>query len=65
MTSNAEEIAKLAKAAFQSSQLIPSSERVAALHAIRTELHTRKETILNANKEDLQVISFDGRRDLC
>lgn len=57
MSSNAEDIAKLAKAAFQSSQLIPSTERVIALHAIRAELHARKDAILNANKEDLQVCS--------
>jgi glutamate-5-semialdehyde dehydrogenase len=55
MASNAEDIAKLAKAAFQNSQLIPSSERVTALHAIRAELHAAKETILAANHEDLQV----------
>lgn len=56
MTSaNAEEIAKAAKSSFESAQLIPSSERINALHAIKAELDSRKGEILAANKEDLQV----------
>jgi glutamate-5-semialdehyde dehydrogenase len=53
--SSAEEIAKAAKAAFEASQLIPSEERVAALHAIKRELEAKKNAILDANREDLQV----------
>ena len=48
-------IAKAAKAAFQTSQLVPSSERVQALHEIRKELEVAKDTILAANKLDLEV----------
>jgi glutamate-5-semialdehyde dehydrogenase len=56
MTSvNAEEIAKVAKISFESAQLIPSSERINALHAIKTELDSRKGEILAANKDDLRV----------
>ena len=51
----AEEIAKTAKAAFEASQLISSSERVAALREIRQELEAAKEDILAANRKDLKV----------
>lgn len=51
----AESIAKAAKAAFETSQLIPASERVLALHEIRKELETAKNEILTANKRDLEV----------
>ncbi|KAF8637608.1 hypothetical protein AX17_002677 [Amanita inopinata Kibby_2008] len=55
MTSHAVDIAKAAKSAFEASQLIDSSERVKALHAIRSELQSRKTEILAANVEDLQA----------
>lgn len=48
-------IAKAAKTAFEASQLIPSSERVSALHEIKKELENAKEKILEANKRDLEV----------
>jgi len=50
-----EEIAKKAKAAFEASQLVSASERIKALRAIRNELESRKEVILAANREDLDV----------
>lgn len=50
------EIAKSAKAAFEASQLIDSSERVQALHLIKGELEELKDEILAANKEDLEVL---------
>lgn len=53
--SSAEDIAKAAKAAFEASQLIPSEERIVALHAIKRELEAKKDEILAANREDLQV----------
>lgn len=53
--SASEEIAKAAKAAFEASQLIPSAERINALHAIKAELDARKDEILAANREDIQV----------
>ncbi len=53
--SEAKAIAKAAKAAFEASQLIPSSERVQALREIRKELEAAKDTILAANKLDLEV----------
>ena len=48
-------IAKAAKAAFEASQLIPSSERVRALYEIRKELEAAKDAILAANRADLEV----------
>jgi len=54
--SSSEEIAKKAKAAFEASQLISASERIKALRAIPKELKARKEDILAANREDLEVI---------
>ncbi|KAG6893117.1 hypothetical protein C0992_011233, partial [Termitomyces sp. T32_za158] len=54
-TINAETIARVAKEAFEASQLTSSSERVDALHAIRSELESRREAIMSANKEDLQA----------
>jgi len=50
-------IAKAAKAAFEASQLIASSERVRALHELRDELASAKEEILAANRRDLEVHS--------
>lgn len=56
MTSSAsEEIASAAKAAFEASQLIPSQERINALQAIKAELESRKDQILAANRQDLEV----------
>ena len=54
-STDAESIAKTAKQAFESSQLIPSSERVSALKAIVEALNNAKAGILAANKEDLEV----------
>lgn len=51
----ASDIAKAAKNAFEASQLIPSSERINALNAIKKELYANKEIILAANREDLEV----------
>ncbi|PSR76308.1 hypothetical protein PHLCEN_2v8540 [Hermanssonia centrifuga] len=48
-------IARAAKEAFTVSQLIPSSERVNALHEIRKELENAKDKILEANKRDLEA----------
>lgn len=52
---SAEDIARAAKAAFEDSQLIESSQRINALHEIRKALESNKEEILAANKEDLKV----------
>lgn len=51
------EIARAAKAAFESSQLIASSERITALNVIKDELTANKEEILAANRQDLEVCS--------
>ncbi|KAL6306156.1 gamma-glutamyl phosphate reductase [Sparassis latifolia] len=51
----AEDIAKVAKAAFETSQLIPSSERVKVLYELRQELEAAKDKILAANKTDLEA----------
>lgn len=55
--SDAERIAQAAKAAFEASQLIPSSQRVKALYEIRKELESSKAEILEANRKDLKVRS--------
>ncbi|KAG5636776.1 hypothetical protein H0H81_006890 [Sphagnurus paluster] len=55
----AEEIAKVAKAAFESSQLVAPSERVRALNEIRKELESRRTTILAANREDLATAQIE------
>jgi gamma-glutamyl phosphate reductase len=55
MSNPASDIAKAAKQAFEASQLIPSSERINALNAIKHQLHATKYEILAANREDLQV----------
>ncbi|KAF8074915.1 gamma-glutamyl phosphate reductase [Lyophyllum atratum] len=54
-----EDIAALAKSAFESSQLIRSAERVNALHTIRQELELRREAILAANKDDLAAAQLE------
>lgn len=51
----AKSIAKAAKTAFEASQLVPSLERVRALHEIRKELENAKERILAVNTLDLEV----------
>ncbi|KAI0339485.1 gamma-glutamyl phosphate reductase [Trametopsis cervina] len=52
---DAASIAKAAKAAFEASQLIPSSERVQALREISKELESSKAQILDANRKDLAL----------
>ena len=49
-------IAKAAKAAFEESQLVDTSERVRALRAMKTELEALKDDIYAANKADLEVL---------
>ncbi len=49
------EIAKAAKAAFEASQLVDSSERITALGLIRQQLEELKPQIQEANKRDLEV----------
>ena len=56
--SAATEIAKAAKAAFEASQLIDSTERVKALREIRKELEADKNAILAANRADMEVLVF-------
>lgn len=53
--SQPEQIAKAAKEAFDASQLIDTSERVKALHAIKEELEALKDKIHEANVQDLEV----------
>ena len=58
----AEEVARAAKKAFESSGLITSAERSAALVAVRTELERHKDAILEANQKDIEVglcINYD------
>ena len=57
MTSDAQDIAKAAKLAFEESQLISSSDRINALHEIRKELEANKVAIFEANIQDLGVRS--------
>ncbi|KXN90708.1 putative gamma-glutamyl phosphate reductase [Leucoagaricus sp. SymC.cos] len=52
--SNAEDIAKAAKAAFDESQLILAEKRVLALRQIKRELEAQKYDIMFANTEDLK-----------
>ena len=56
---SANEIAQAAKAAFEDSQLIPSAERVIALHHIREALQSNKAEILSANQEDLRAAQVE------
>ncbi|KAI0279963.1 hypothetical protein BGY98DRAFT_966678, partial [Russula aff. rugulosa BPL654] len=55
MSLSAETIAQTAKAAFEASQLISTTERTRALHEIRKELEASKDSILRANGEDMAV----------
>jgi glutamate-5-semialdehyde dehydrogenase len=59
---SAEQIARAAKSAFEKSQLIPASERITALQAIRKELEAHKDEILAANAEDLKVCRSTSAR---
>ncbi|PCH36256.1 gamma-glutamyl phosphate reductase [Wolfiporia cocos MD-104 SS10] len=52
-------IAQSAKAAFEASQLISSSERIKALSAIRKELESAKDEILAANRRDLEAAQLE------
>lgn len=56
MSRGAEEIAKAAKAAFEASQLVTPEQRSNALLAVRVELERMKETVLEANKKDMEVM---------
>lgn len=49
------DIAKAAKAAFEASQLVPSSVRIDTLYEIVKELELHKDEILAANQKDLKV----------
>jgi hypothetical protein len=53
-----ETVAKTARAAFEASQLIDPAERSHALHEIRKELEANKDSILQANGEDMMVRAF-------
>jgi gamma-glutamyl phosphate reductase len=55
MSLSAETIAQTAKAAFEASQLVSTTERTRALHEIRKELEANKDSILRANGEDMAV----------
>lgn len=57
MSLSAESIAQTAKAAFEASQLVSTTERTRALHEIRRELEANKDAILKANSEDMTVRS--------
>ncbi|KAI4523740.1 gamma-glutamyl phosphate reductase [Schizophyllum commune Loenen D] len=59
MASSAEKIAKEAKAAFSASQMLPTSERILALDAIKAELEAKKDSILAANQEDLKAAQIE------
>lgn len=55
-TSNdAYQIARAAKSAFESSQLVTSDQRVHALSKIREELAASKDAIFAANQEDVKA----------
>ncbi|TFK74964.1 glutamate-5-semialdehyde dehydrogenase [Pluteus cervinus] len=58
-SSNAHDIARAAKLAFEQSQLIPSQERIKALHATRDELETLKDEVLAANREDIKAAQIE------
>ena len=53
-------IARNAKAAFEASQLLPSSIRETALNIIADELGKNKDAILGANREDIK----DAQREV-
>lgn len=55
-----EALARNAKAAFEASQLLPSSIRETALKTIADELDKNRDSILSANREDIK----DAQRDV-
>lgn len=55
-----EGLARSAKAAFQASQLLPSSIRETALKIIADELEKNRDSILGANREDI----VDAQREV-
>lgn len=57
MSQQVDLIARHAKTAFESSQLLDPSERIHALKLIKDELEGLKEDIIEANKADMQVCS--------
>ena len=61
--SAAEGIAKAAREAFEASQLVDVSQRNVALQAIRQVLESNRDTVLAANKEDMEVGLF-AKHDL-
>ena len=63
MTGSTEEIARKAKAAFEASQLVDSSERIKALNLIKEHLVELKDEIQKANKADLEVRSAQYLND--
>ncbi|KAF9218508.1 glutamate-5-semialdehyde dehydrogenase [Gyrodon lividus] len=52
--SSTEAIARTAKAAFEASQLLPSSVRETALRIIADQLEKNRDAILQANREDIE-----------
>ena len=50
-----ESIARAAKFASETSQLLPASERTNSLRAIAKELQASKSQILEANRKDMEV----------
>lgn len=55
--STAEAIARLARTAYDASQLVDTNERVLALKAISAAISLHKVEILQANARDLEVRS--------
>jgi len=55
MSKGAMETAKAARLAFEASQVVSSSERSEALLTVRAELERRKDRVLEANKQDMEV----------
>ncbi|TFK51897.1 gamma-glutamyl phosphate reductase [Heliocybe sulcata] len=57
--SSAVTIAKAARSAFESSQLLPPLERVTALQEIKKELEASKDAILAANQKDIELAQVE------
>ena len=51
-------VAKTARAMFKASQLIDLAEITHALHEIQKEFKANKDTILQANGEDMTMCAF-------
>lgn len=51
------QLAKAAKTAFETSQLLESEERIKALNFIKDGLESRKSEILEANRRDMEASS--------